>query len=88
MEVNHTFSIFILLLIAVFCDIAMQEETDETKLGTKLHSKFKDENVTTVFHQCCANDEIFDIIEKRCIAGKNETNSRYTSKTNDLTLGK
>ena len=87
MDVNHTFSIVKLLLIAVFCDIAMQEETDKTKLGTELHSKFQDENVTTVFNQCCANDEIFDIIEKRCMAGKNGTNSKYTSKTNDLTLG-
>ena len=87
MDVNHTFSIVILLSIAVFCDIAMQEETDKTKLGTELHSKFQDENVTTVFNQCCANDEIFDIIEKRCIAGKNETNSKYTSKANDLILG-
>ena len=87
MEVNHTFSIVLLLLIAVFCDIAMQEETDKTKLGTDLNSKFQEENVTTVFNQCCANDEIFDIIKKRCMTGKNETNSKYTSKTNDLTLG-
>ena len=87
MEVNHTFSIFILLLIAVFCGIAMQEGTDETKLGTELYSKFQDENVTTVFNQCCTKEEIFDIIEKRCISGKNKTNSRYTSKTDDLTLG-
>ena len=87
MDVNHTFSIVILLLIAVFCDIAMQEETDKTKLGTDLNSKFQEENVTTVFNQCCANDEIFDIIKKRCMTGKNETNSKYTSKINDLTLG-
>ena len=87
MEFNHSFSIVILLLIAVFCDIVMQEETDKTRLGTELHSKFQDENVTTVFDQCCANDEIFDIIEKRCMAGKNGTSSKYTSKTNDLTLG-
>ena len=87
MDVNHTFSIVILLLIAVFCDIAMQEETDKTKLGTDLNSKFQEENVTTVFNQCCANDEIFDIIKKRCMTGKNETNSKYTSKTNDLILG-
>ena len=87
MEVNHTFSIVKLLLIAVFCDVVIQEETEETKQGTELHSKFQDENVTTVFNQCCANDEIFDIIKKRCMAGKNETNSKYTSKTNDLTLG-
>ena len=87
MEVNHTFSTVILLLIAVFCDIAMQEETDKTKLGTDLNSKFQEENVTTVFNQCCANDEIFDIIKKRCMTGKNETNSKYTSKTNDLILG-
>ena len=65
----------------------MQMETDEIKLGTELHSKFQDENVTTVFNQCCANDEIFDIIEKRCMAGKNEAYNKYTSKTNDLTLG-
>ena len=76
MEVNHTFSIVILLLIAVFCDIAMQEEAGETKLGTVLHSKFQDENITTVFNQCCANDQIFDIIKKRCMAGKNETNRK------------
>ena len=75
MEVNHTFSIVILLLIAVFCDIAMQEEAGETKLGTVLHFKFEDENVTTVFNQCCANDEIFDIIKKRCMTEKNGTNS-------------
>ena len=87
MEVNHTFCIVIPLLISVFCDIAMQKETDETKLGTELHSKFQDKNVTTVFNQCCANDEIFDIIKERCMTGKNETNSKYTSKINDLTLG-
>ena len=87
MEVNHSFSIVILLLIAVFCDIVMQEESDKPKIGTELHSKFQDENVTTVFNQCCANDEIFDIIKKRCMTEKNGTNSKYTSKTNDLTLG-
>ena len=65
----------------------MQKETDETKLGTKLHSKFQDKNVTTVFNQCCANDEIFDIIKERCMKGKKETNIKYTSKINDLTLG-
>ena len=87
MEVNHSFSIVILLLIAVFCDFVTQEETDETKLGAEPHSKFQDKNVTTVFNQCCANDEIFDIIKKRCMTGKNETNSKYTSKANDLILG-
>ena len=87
MEGIHIFFIAILLLTAVFCDIVMQEETNDTKLGTKLHSKFQNENVTTVFNQCCANDEIFDIIKERCMTGKNETNSKYTSKTNDLTLG-
>ena len=87
MEVNHTFCIVIPLLISVFCDIAMQKETNETKLGTKLHSKFQDKNVTTVFNQCCANDEIFDIIKERCMTGRNEINSKYTSKINDLTLG-
>ena len=71
----------------MFCDFVMQEETDETKLGAELHSNFQDENVTTVFNQCCANDEIFDIIKERCMTGKNETNSKYTSKINDLTLG-
>ena len=65
----------------------MQEETDKTKLGTDLNSKFQEENVTTVFNQCCANDEIFDIIKKRCMKGKNETNSKYASKINDLKLG-
>ena len=84
MEVNHTFYIVIPLLISVFCDIAMQKETDETKLGTE---QFQDKNVTTVFNQCCANDEIFDIIKERCMTGENETNSKYTSKINDLTLG-
>ena len=87
MKINYSIFIIIVALLCIFCDIAMQAKTKDTDLRSESDYTLQTRNQSTVFDQCCANNELFDIAEERCVPLKNATIDNYISKQNKLSLG-
>ena len=87
MKINHSVFIIIVAFLCMFFDTAMQVKTSDADFQSGSDYSLQTQNQSTVFDQCCANNELFDISEERCVPLKNATIDNYISKQNKLSLG-
>ena len=86
MKINHSVFIIIVALFCIFCNTAMQVKTKDTDLRSESDYTLQTQNQSAVFDQCCANNELFDIAEERCVPLINATIDNYISKQNQLSF--
>ena len=82
------YRLFWIVLFQILIDASKPIETFGQKLlNLDSDNTFESERNPYIFNKCCEDSNLFDIVNRRCIAMKNETYSGTFLKNKKLSLG-